>query len=109
MSARWAAALGGAASFVVAEIAGVVGNQLGKSTSWAWAAFSVALVLGAAVTGWTAYRSARSGGAVCPGSARGRRVLDGGNVIVSKVSAEGGQAVGINYGNMSQIQRREGS
>jgi hypothetical protein len=105
MSTRWVAALGGAASFVVAAIVGVVGSQLGTNAGWAWLAFCVALILGGAVTGWTAYRIAKSGSvAHCGGDVR-----HAGDATVGRVSANGGQAAGINYGTMSQTHHPDAS
>lgn len=56
--ARAVVTVGSAASFVVAAVAGVLGNQLTKDAVWAWVAFGVALVVGAGVTALVAYRSA---------------------------------------------------
>lgn len=109
MSARWVAALGGAVSFVVAGVAGVVGNQLSNDAGWAWVAFGVALVVGASVTGWTAHRAAGLGGAGSRDAARDGIVPHVGDATVGNVSADGGQAVGINYGSMKQTHRREES
>ncbi len=108
MSARWVAALGGAVSFVVAVVAGVVGNEL-RDTSWAWLAFGITLVLGALVTGWTAYRTAKSGSISSHGGPRAGDLKHVGDATVGEVRADGGQATGVNYGTMSQIHRREES
>ena len=107
MSARWVAAVGGAVSFVVAAVAGVVGNQLGKNADWAWVAFGIVLVLGIVVTGWTAYRTASSGAIAHASGGRGGDVTHSGDVEVGGVSADGGQAVGVNYGSMTQTHRRD--
>lgn len=109
MSARWVAALGGAVSFVMAGVAGVVGNQLSKDAGWAWVVFGIALILGAAVTGWTAYRTAKSGGLAHCGRPRAGDVMHSGDATVGKVSADGGQAAGVNFGTMTQTNRREKS
>jgi hypothetical protein len=109
VSARWVAALGGAISFVVAGVAGVMGNQLSKDAGWVWVAFGIILILGAAVTGWTAYRTAKSGGAAHRGDPHAGEVTHVGDATVGKVSADGGQAVGVNYGTMTQAHRREES
>lgn len=104
MSARWAAALGGAVSFVVAGVAGVLGNQITKDAGWAWFAFAAVLVFGALVTGWAAHRAAASGDS-SRRDGGGRHI---GNVTVGDVSAgKGGQAVGVNYGTMSQTHHDE--
>lgn len=93
MSPRWVAACGSAGSFVLAVIAGVAGNQLGRDALWAWVAFGAALVLGAAVTAFVAHRAAGAS----------RRSA---GIRVGDVSADGGQAVGVNYGDLSQTQER---
>nr|WP_157528443.1 hypothetical protein [Kibdelosporangium sp. MJ126-NF4] len=49
--------VGSAVTFVVAAVAGVLGNQLTKDAVWAWVAFGAALVVGAAVTALVAYRN----------------------------------------------------
>jgi hypothetical protein len=107
VSARWVAALGGAVSFVVASVAGVVGSQLGKDAGWAWVAFGIILILGAAVTGWAAYRTAKSGGTALLCGPRAGNVMHAGDATVGTVSADGGQAAGVNYGTMTQTHRRE--
>jgi len=109
MSARWVAALGGAVSFVMAGVAGVVGNQLSKDAGWVWVAFGITLVLGAAVTGWTACRTTKLGGTAHRGGPRAGDGRHAGDATVGKVSADGGQAAGVNYGTMTQTHRREES
>lgn len=56
MSKRGAVAIGGAATFLLAAVAGVLGNQL--ATTWAWVAFGAVLLIGGAVTGWLTVHSA---------------------------------------------------
>jgi hypothetical protein len=108
VSARWIAAVGGAASFLMAGVAGVVGNQL-KDAGWAWVASGLILILGAAVTGWAAYSTAKPGSVAHHGGPRAGEVTHGGDATVGKVSADGGQATGVNYGTMIQTHRREKS
>ncbi|NUT48647.1 MAG: hypothetical protein HOV94_15270 [Saccharothrix sp.] len=60
--ARAVVTAGSAASFVVAAVAGVLGNQLTKDAIWAWVAFGAALVVGAAVTAFVAHRTSSSSG-----------------------------------------------
>lgn len=108
MSAGWVAALGGSFSFVLAGVAGVAGNQL-QDAGWAWVAFGITLILGAVVTGWTAYRTAKSGSTAHPGGPRAGDVTHVGDAMVGRVSADGGQAAGVNYGTMTQTHRREDS
>lgn len=102
MSTRWVAALGGAVSFVVAAVAGVVGNQLSKDIGSAWLAFGIVLILGAAITGWMAYRTVERESAAHRGGLCGGGMVHSGDASVGKVSADGGQAAGINYGTMTQ-------
>jgi hypothetical protein len=71
MSPRWVTASSAAVSFVLAAVAGVVGNQLAWDAVWAWVAFGTVLVLGAAVTAWTAQRIS-----VVSGLTNSRRVPD---------------------------------
>jgi hypothetical protein len=95
--------MGGAVSFVAAAVAGVVSNQPGGHMGWAWVAFGIVLALGAAVTGWTAYRTTTSGTAHVGSGA----VTHCDDVRVGGVSADGGQAVGVNYGSMIQMHRHD--
>lgn len=101
MSSRWIAALGAAGSFILAAVVGALGNQLGRDSTWAWAGFGVTLVLGAVVTAWMTLRAAKAGGANQPAEtvAYVQHVDD---VRIGSVSADGGQAVGVNYGDMTQ-------
>lgn len=57
MGARAIVTVGSAASFVVAAVAGVLGNQLTEDAVWAWVAFGMVLVVGAGVTALVAHRS----------------------------------------------------
>lgn len=106
MSARWVAALGGAVSFVVAGVAGVIGNQISKDAGWAWVVFGITVILGAAVTGWTAYSAAKLSGTGYWTGSRAGKVIHVGDAMINTVSADNGQAVGINYGTMTQKHRR---
>lgn len=108
VSAPWVAALGGAVSFVVAGVAGVVGNQLGHG-GWAWIAFGIILVMGTVVTGWTAYRTVKEGGIADHGDPPASDVRHVGDTTVGRVCADGGQAAGVNYGAMIQTHGREES
>jgi hypothetical protein len=69
---------------VVAGVAGVIGNQLSRDAGWAWVAFSVALILGAVITGWTTYCTVKSGADVHRGDSRAGGVVQVGDVAVRK-------------------------
>jgi len=93
MSPARVAAVGGGATFVLAAVAAVLGNQLAADAIWAWVAFVAMLIVGAAVTAWVAHHTTT----VQPGSSdetvRNR---------VGDVSAQDhGQASGINYGTVT--------
>lgn len=69
--ARAVVTAGSAASFVLAAVAGVLGNQLTKDAVWAWVAFGVALVVGAGITAFVAHRSAPKPDPVAGGGSPG--------------------------------------
>lgn len=50
MSTSRVAALGGGLTFILAAIAGVVGNQLSSNNYWTWVAFTGIIIVGAAIT-----------------------------------------------------------
>jgi hypothetical protein len=82
--ARAVVTAGSAASFVVAAVAGVLGNQLTEDAVWAWTAFGVALVMGAGLTALVAYRSTpgreqgpASGNAVADAGEPEQRAVEG--------------------------------
>lgn len=56
--ARAVVAIGSAVSFVAAAVAGVLGNLLTDKAVWTWVAFGAALLIGAGVTAFVAYRTA---------------------------------------------------
>jgi hypothetical protein len=66
-------AIAGAGTFLLAAVAGVLGNQLTETAIWAWAAFLGVLLLGAAVTGWLTVRSNAESAAVSTDVAQAAR------------------------------------
>ncbi len=98
VSRRAVAVIGGGATFVLAAVAGVLGNQLRAGAWWPWLAFLAVLVIGAVVTAVVAYRTtdADSAANTHEGSA-----VHVGNATVGKVSTKNGPAVGINYGTVN--------
>lgn len=97
MSGRAVAVVGGGASFVLAAVAGVVGNQLRVGAWWPWLAFVVILAVGVAVTTVVVYRTVATDSMAGP---FGRGVTHCGNVTVGEVRTTNGPAVGINYGTI---------
>ncbi|MDA0563848.1 hypothetical protein LG943_05830 [Streptomonospora sp. S1-112] len=61
MATGRAAAVGAGAAFVLAALAGVLGNQLAVGAPWAWAGFAAAVAAGAAVTAWAALPAPEAG------------------------------------------------
>ena len=94
MSPARVAAVGGGATFVLAAVAGVLGNQLAADAVWAWVAFVAMLIVGSAVTAWVAHHAATDQPGSSGGEVRNR---------VGRVSAQDhGQATGINYGAVTR-------
>ncbi|MEU0878059.1 hypothetical protein ABZ345_05635 [Lentzea sp. NPDC005914] len=58
MSRLTVSAVGAGATFVLAAVAGVLGNQLKADAWWPWLAFLAVLVIGTAVTAVATYRTA---------------------------------------------------
>src|SRR5664279_4802445 len=93
MSPARVAAVGGGATFVLAAVVGVLGNQLAADAVWAWVAFVAAMIVGAVVTAWVAHHAATDQPGSSGGGVRNR---------VGDVSArDHGQATGINYGTVT--------
>lgn len=96
MSRLTVAVAGSASSFVLAAVAGVLGNQLKPGAWWFWLAFTVTLLVGAGITAAVAHRAERLDGAGASNS-----VTHHGNTAVGKVTTENGPAIGINYGTVN--------
>lgn len=58
MSQARVAAFGGAATFLLAAVVGVLGNQLTEDAVWSWVFFVTALTIGALATSWFAFHGA---------------------------------------------------
>ena len=93
MSPARVTTVGGGTTFVLAAVAGALGNQLAADAVWAWVAFVAAMIVGAVVTAWVAHHAATDQPGSSGGGVRNR---------VGDVSArDHGQATGINYGTVT--------
>jgi hypothetical protein len=62
-------------------VAVIIANQLSAKVSWAWMAFDIVLILGAALIGWTAYRTVKSNEVAHRGGATDGKVIHTGSIM----------------------------
>jgi hypothetical protein len=98
VSRRAVAVVGEGTTFVLATVAGVLGNQLETGAWWPWLAFLAVLVIGTAVTAVVAYQTTATGSTANTHAGSAVRI---GDATVGKVSTKNGPAVGINYGTIN--------
>jgi hypothetical protein len=84
----------------MAGAASAAGGQLGDGGVWAWGVLVVTLLVGGVATAWVALRAADDAG---PAPAPpGGVVHEGGTTVRDVTAPGGGQAVGVNYGAITQ-------